>query len=106
MLECEPAALAYRPGRGAVQFNVPLNVLAAAQAVAQHYGISVAGLYRLALERLCDADPQIGGAITETIRSGNNRIRPLSWAQTRKGRCALRQSQEAAATVPPTAGEG
>ncbi len=106
MLEGEPAALAYRPGRGAVQFNVPLNVLAAAQAVAQHYGVSVAGLYRLALERLCDADPQIGDAITETIRTGNNRIRPLSWAQTRKGRCALRPSQEAAATVPTTAGEG
>jgi hypothetical protein len=52
VLEDEPAALACRPGRGAVQFNVLLNVLAAAQAVAQHDGISVAGLYRLALERL------------------------------------------------------
>ncbi len=49
VLEGEPAALAYRPRRGAVQFNVPLHALAAAQAVAQPYGISVAGLYRLAL---------------------------------------------------------
>ena len=90
----DPAALAYRPGRGAVQFNVPLNVLAAAQAVAEYYGISVAGLYRLAMERLCDADPQIGDAIAETIRTGNDRIRPLSWAQTRRGRCLPRRAQE------------
>ena len=105
VLEGDPAALAYRPGQGAVHFFVPLNVLAAAQAVAQHYKISVAGLYRLALEQFCEANPQIGELITETVRAGNSRIRPLSWAQTRRGRCASNPPQEAAAIAPATAGE-
>lgn len=105
VLEGDPAALAYRPGQGAVHFFIPLNVLSAAQAVAQHYNISVAGLYRLALERFCEADPQIGDSITDAIRTGNSRIRPLSWAQTRRGRCTSNPPQEAAAIVPATAGE-
>ena len=105
VLEGDPAALAYRPGQGAVHFFVPLNVLAAAQAVAQHYKISVAGLYRLALEQFCEANPQIGELITETVRAGNSRIRPLSWAQTRRGRCASNPPLEAAAIAPATAGE-
>ena len=106
VLEGDPAALAYRPGQGAVHFFVPLNVLAAAQAVAQHYKISVAGLYRLALEQFCEADPQVGELVAETVRAGNNRIRPLSWAQTRRGRCTQRPPQEPTAAIPITAGEG
>lgn len=106
VLEGDPVALAYRPGQGAVHFFVPLNALAAAQAVAQHYKISVAGLFRLALEQFCETDPQIGELIADTVRAGNSRIRPLSWAQTRRGRFTQRPPQEAAATDPTTAVEG
>ena len=80
-LDVDPIALVHRPGRGAVHFALPLNSLVAAQAVAGHYGVSVSALFRLALERFVGQDPEIPALITETIRAGNSRIRPRTWAQ-------------------------
>jgi hypothetical protein len=105
VLEGDPDALAYRPGQGSVQFNLSLNAIAAAQLVAKHYGLSVAALYRLALEKFCEADPLIGDSICEAIRQGNSRIRRLNWTQTRKGPGFPRRHQEA--NSPSTvSGEG
>lgn len=78
-LEVDPIALVHRPGRGAVHFALPLNCLVAAQAVAGHHGVSVSALFRLALERFVDQDPEIPALIAETIRAGNSRIRPSTW---------------------------
>jgi hypothetical protein len=80
-LEVDPIALVHRRGRGAVHFAMPLNCLVAVQAVADHHGISVSALFRLALERFLEQDAEIPALITETIRAGNSRIRPRGWAQ-------------------------
>ncbi|CAK6692715.1 hypothetical protein ICNINCKA_01268 [Synechococcus sp. CBW1107] len=61
-----------------MHFCLPLYAYSASQAIADHYQISVAALYRLALEQFCENNPAIGDDITLAIKAGNARIRNLS----------------------------